>query len=143
MSSLKKFLKKIKILFIKNLKLLLLGSILIFVPVYIYSEMFFPWFFGERWMISGTVVKLMVPLLALRFISNPLSFILLSLRKHKLELILQNIFLIWNVLLWTSIFFFRLNFLESIELLSLGLGIYYFLNIIVLLRIILNLEINN
>lgn len=121
-----------KKLFYKNFKILIISSILIFTPIYFLSEDIFPLVFGDKWQISGTIVKLMVPLLALRYISNPLSFILITLGKQKIELKLQILFLFWNVAIWIIITLFSFSFISTIYFYSLALSSYYLFVIVYL-----------
>ena len=82
-------------------KKLLFLSIIPSVIIYIYSVDIFVIVFGEQWKIAGEYAQVLVPMLFLRFISNPLSFMFYIGEKQPLNLLLQ-----FTTLIAVSIIFY-------------------------------------
>jgi len=76
--------------FFKLLALSLVPSIVI----YVYAIDIFTFVFGEQWSESGVYARLLVPMLFLRFISSPLSFMLFIGDRQELNLFGNFLFLI-------------------------------------------------
>ena len=81
-------------IYIATFKKLFLLSIIPSVLIYIFSVDIFVIVFGEKWKIAGEYAQILVPMLFLRFISNPLSFMFYIGEKQKLNLLLQFLTLI-------------------------------------------------
>lgn len=81
-------------IYIATFKKLFLLSIIPSVLIYIFSVDIFMIVFGEKWNIAGEYAQILVPMLFLRFISNPLSFMFYIGEKQKLNLLLQFLTLI-------------------------------------------------
>ena len=120
---------ELKNLFKKNLIMLTTTALIIFTPIFIYVEDFFPILFGNEWKSTGYIIKILTPLLVMKFISNPISFVLYSLKKQKIELCMQLIFLFLNVSVWCLSLTLHLNFEYSLKLYSFSLAAYYALSI--------------
>lgn len=80
-------------------RLLQIGVIPISI-VTIYGDLLFPIIFGEEWRDSGVFAQIISPWLLLSFIASPLTTVLVTLRKQRINLIFN-----------TSIFVFRILFL--------------------------------
>ena len=90
-----------------------------------FIEDFIIFFYGENWITSAKLQKLL-PVLALRLISNPLSFSIYLKEKQLINLV------IYSILIFILIYIFFLN-LESIvvvKLISLLFSFFYIFYII-------------
>lgn len=111
-------------------KLVLIG----FVPsvfLYCFSTELFVFVFGDNWTIAGEYAQILTPMLFLRFVSSPLSFMFYIGEKQKLNLLMQTVLLI--IILY-SFFIFNNpeNIILSISILS---SIFYIFQIVVSAKI--------
>lgn len=103
--------EKIKTIFIETLKKIFLvgfGPALIFIII---APKLFLFLFGQEWVDAGHYAQILTPLAFIKFISSPLSYILIFMEKHSLIFKLQMLFLILN-----SISLYLSSFYLSIEL---------------------------
>lgn len=77
--------KEIKYIFL----FLLLISIIFFIIIFLFAEILFKFIFGERWIKSGIYAKYMIFYACTLLSINPLSSILISLRKLKINSLWQ------------------------------------------------------
>lgn len=99
--------------FLKLFILALFPSIIL----YFFSVEIFIFVFGENWSIAGEFLKIMIPMLFIKFISSPLSFMLYIGEKQNVNMYSQMLFLIvivisfligsdeYEVISYISIFF--------------------------------------
>lgn len=80
-----------KKIYLKTLKTLILLTVIPSFLLFIFIEDMFLFFFGNDWKDSGTFAKILIPALALRFIVNPLSFMIYIAEKQKANLILMTL----------------------------------------------------
>ncbi|WP_187312921.1 oligosaccharide flippase family protein [Candidatus Williamhamiltonella defendens] len=76
-------------IYIKNFKILLIGSLVFVFVMFFLSETLFVIAFGEQWRFSGTIVIWMLPYFALAFVASPLSYIVYISNKQYLDLFWQ------------------------------------------------------
>ena len=75
-------------------KKLIVVSLISFVPLYFIVEDLFVFVFGENWRLAGAYAMILIPLIAVQFISSALSGIFNVFEKQKVVLIWQVILLI-------------------------------------------------
>lgn len=90
-----------KIMF-DSLFLILISSFVPFVLLYMFIEDLMIIFLGENWTIAAKFAKILVPSLFFRFISYPLSYIILLKQKQHINLLFNIISLIIVVILFSS-----------------------------------------
>ncbi len=83
-----------KAVYISTFKKLFILSIFPSLLLYFYAVELFVFVFGEEWRVSGEYTKIMVPMLLLRFVSSPLSFMLYVGEKQHLNFYSQGLFLV-------------------------------------------------
>jgi O-antigen/teichoic acid export membrane protein len=71
------------------LVLMLFASLLLLVPVVVFVPVLFPIVFGQQWGQSGHLIQAMAFLLAVRFISSPLSYVWIVRGKQKMDMFWQ------------------------------------------------------
>ncbi|WP_349280594.1 lipopolysaccharide biosynthesis protein [Polaromonas hydrogenivorans] len=71
------------------LALMILISVVLLVPTVLIVPELFPLIFGKQWNQSGYLIRVMVFLLAVRFISSPLSYIWIIRGKQKMDFLWQ------------------------------------------------------
>lgn len=98
------------------LALIVMGSTPTIV-LYFTIESVFLFLFGEEWKVAGEYAKILLPALLLRFVANPLSFILYITEK-------QHINLIGMIVLLVLVSFFSFTANSHIELIT-GISISY------------------
>lgn len=106
-------------------KLFLLG----FVPsllIYIFATDIFGFVFGESWRVSGEYAEILAPMLFLRFVSSPLSFMLYIGEKQLLNLYTQ--FALFLMVLFS--FYLSETTKESVYLIAISYSIFYLVHII-------------
>jgi len=111
-------------------KLVLIG----FVPsvfLYYFSIELFVFVFVDNWTIAGEYAQILAPMLFLRFVSSPLSFMFYIGEKQKLNLLMQTVLLI---MILSSFFIFNnpKNIILSISILS---SIFYIFQIVISAKI--------
>ena len=115
-----------KDIYLKTLKKLFLLSFIPSIILYIYAIDIFTFIFGNKWSISGEYVRILIPMLFLRFISSPLSFMLYIGEKQELNLFGNFLFLVGTVLS----FYFASTPLETVVYLSYSFSFIYLMYII-------------
>lgn len=113
--------------FLNTSAVLILLSILGFGVLWFVSEPLFALVFGQRWLRSGTFVKLLIPMYAARFIVTGLMHGFIITDKQLLKVILQSFFMIEVII----INYLTQKYILSIEIfLSLVNWCYFFTYII-------------
>lgn len=115
-----------KSIFIKTFKLLLLISIPSTIFLFFSIEYLISFFFGTKWLESAYYAQILLPSLALRFISNPLSFMLYIGQKQQWNLIIMLIqfFSIIGAFLYFN------DAISVIYAISASLSLTYFIHIV-------------
>ena len=121
----------VKRLYSATFKKLFLLSIIPSVIIYVYSVDIFVIVFGEKWSVAGEYAKILVPMLFLRFISNPLSFMFYIGEKQKLNLVLQFLAFI-GVLLS---FYLANTAIEVVQCLTVVFSLFYILQLYISAKI--------
>ena len=112
--------------FKKTFKTILIIIIFPLILGVFFIEDFIIFFYGENWITSAKIAKILLPVLALRLISNPLSFSIYLKEKQLINLV------IYSILIFILIYIFFLN-LESIvvvKIISLLFSFFYIFYII-------------
>ena len=109
------------------LALMILISVFLLVPTVLIVPEFFPLIFGKQWDQSGYLIRVMVFLLAVRFISSPLSYIWIIRGKQKMDFLWQiGLFLISAAAFVFSHFLFQdESLLRTLLLYSTMAGLWY------------------
>lgn len=89
--------KSCRVIYIKTLKLLCLGSILFVFGVIVFGEVIFSFAFGSEWSAAGIYALWLLPMFALRFIASPLSYTIYIVEKLHLDLLWQIVLLIVTI----------------------------------------------
>lgn len=76
-----------KSIYIRTFKWLFLMSVIPSIFIYVLIEDLFSFVFGKEWQVAGVYAKIMLPALMLRFIANPLGFMMYVAEKQKWNLI--------------------------------------------------------
>jgi O-antigen/teichoic acid export membrane protein len=115
-----------KMIFIKTFKWLAIMSLLPSLLLFFVIEDVFAFVFGKDWVMAGTYAKIMLPALSIRFIANPLSFMIYVAEKQ-----------FWNLITMIALalgvflsFFFANNPLEVIQGISLTYAVYYLFHLV-------------
>lgn len=110
-----------KQIYISTFKKLFILSFFPSLLLYFFAIDIFIFVFGETWKIAGEYAKILSPMLFLRFISSPLSFMLYIGEKQHINLLGNGFFLFLTILS----FYFSRNALETIYLLSFSYSFIY------------------
>ena len=86
--------KSTKLIYFKTLRTLIFISLPIALFLFFFSENLFSIIFGENWIILGRYIKYLVPAFFMRFITSPLSTILIVKKQIKLLSIWKTIYFI-------------------------------------------------
>jgi O-antigen/teichoic acid export membrane protein len=103
--------------FIKLLVLSLMPSVVL----YIYAVDIFTLIFGQNWAVSGEYARILIPMLTIRFVSSPLSFMLYIGEKQEWNLLGNMLFLTGTLLS----FYFASSALETVIYLSYSFSFIY------------------
>lgn len=118
-------------IYLKTFKKLLILAFVMAIFLFFFIEDIFSIVFGEEWAVAGNYAFLMIPMLFLRFISNPLSFMFYIGEKQKLNMILQ-LFLFLGII---SCFYIGTSDTSVVILLSATFSAFYITQIIVSAKI--------
>lgn len=116
-----------KLIFIKTFKWLLLISLIPSVVFFFTIKGVFVNFFGDEWIIAGEYGQILLPSLMIRFIANPLSFMIYIAEKQKINLFLM-------IILFVSVivtFLIDLDHFQVVKAISFIYFIYYLLHLII------------
>lgn len=116
-----------KSIYIKTIKKLIILGFIPFLFSLIFIVDIFVFFFGEEWYKAGEYAQIMMPMLYLRFISNPLSYMFYIGEKQRTNLILQMLLI---AMIITSFFVFK-DDKSVVVSLSLSFGIFYIVQILI------------
>jgi O-antigen/teichoic acid export membrane protein len=86
---------------------------------------FFIFFFGKEWDIAGKYAQILIPSLALKFITNPLSFMLYIAEKQRWNFLIM-IFLVLGIIIS---FLLGDSHLKVVKGISITLTFYYILHL--------------
>lgn len=115
-----------RIIFKKTFYLLILLALPMGITLYFFIEDLIVLIFGESWCEAGVIAKMLIPALTLRFIANPLSFVIYIADKQFLNF-LTMIALLIGVLISL---FYNQTFQSAVCGISLTYCVYYSLHII-------------
>ena len=93
---------KLRKVMLDSLVLILISSFVPFVLLFLFVEDLIIIFLGENWTTAAKFAKILVPSLFFRFISYPLSYIILLKQKQHINLVFNIISLIIVVILFSS-----------------------------------------
>ena len=102
--------------------------------MYFWVEDFFAFVFGEPWREAGVYAQILIPALFLRFIANPLSFMIYIAEKQ-----------VWNFVCMVALFAMILGSLlvsqdpiQAVMLISSAYTVYYLLHLMLSFKLAIN-----
>ncbi|MGF2065810.1 lipopolysaccharide biosynthesis protein [Enterococcus gallinarum] len=123
--------------FYSTLKKFLILVTLIAIPMvlflYYLSPTIFSVFFGKDWRVSGEFVRYLAPMYGIRLIVSSVSVSLIVANKQQLELVLQALFIIYNIVIFFVARFFTLMPNIFLVLISIGYSFIYLLFLILII----------
>ena len=102
--------------------LMILPLVIVFV---LWGPQLFVFFFGEDWVIAGQYARYLAPFMAMRFVVNPLSYLIDVKLKLKQQLAFNVIYLL-SILCLFGIFWSHFDHFQLIKLYALSSFIIYF-----------------
>ncbi|MFA1822250.1 lipopolysaccharide biosynthesis protein [Virgibacillus oceani] len=118
--------------FISTAILLIVISIIGFLLLWFFAEPLFSIVYGEEWMRSGTFVKILIPLFAIRFVVTGLMHGFIISGKQLVKLTLQLLFIVIALVIYFIVKNQNLSIEEFLELINIGYFILYSILFIVL-----------
>ncbi|WP_203577894.1 type 8 capsular polysaccharide synthesis protein Cap8K, partial [Staphylococcus aureus] len=103
-------------LLLKFSSTLVIVSIILYVPLYLFSEELVNILLGHSWVDAITVIKIVIPLFVIRLIVSTVSLSVIVLQKQQLELILQALFLIGTTVTFVISKMLNLTFLNFVSI---------------------------
>ncbi|HCY6369346.1 TPA: type 8 capsular polysaccharide synthesis protein Cap8K [Staphylococcus aureus] len=103
-------------LLLKFSSILVIVSIILYVPLYLFSEELVNILLGHSWVDAITVIKIVIPLFVIRLIVSTVSLSVIVLQKQQLELILQALFLIGTTATFVISKMLNLTFLNFVSI---------------------------
>jgi O-antigen/teichoic acid export membrane protein len=116
-----------KEIYLKTFKWLLLISLIPSIVLFFFIEDLFVFFFGPEWVQAGTYAKILLPSLTIKFLVNPLSFMIYVAEKQKWNLFIM-IFLVSGMIMS---FYLADNPKGVVEFISITLIIYYIIHLFI------------
>ncbi|PNZ59524.1 capsular biosynthesis protein [Staphylococcus aureus] len=105
--------------------ILVIVSIILYVPLYLFSEELVNILLGHSWVDAITVIKIVIPLFVIRLIVSTVSLSVIVLQKQQLELILQALFLIGTTATFVISKMLNLTFLNFVSINTIVLIVSY------------------
>lgn len=130
-------------LLLKFSSTLVIVSIILYVPLYLFSEELVNILLGHSWVDAITVIKIVIPLFVIRLIVSTVSLSVIVLQKQQLELILQALFLIGTTVTFVISKMLNLTFLNFVSINTAVLIVSYMIFFIVLYYFAKNKQFKN
>ncbi|EHT80584.1 type 8 capsular polysaccharide synthesis protein Cap8K [Staphylococcus aureus] len=130
-------------LLLKFSSTLVIVSIILYVPLYLFSEELVNILLGNSWVDAITVIKIVIPLFVIRLIVSTVSLSVIVLQKQQLELILQALFLIGTTVTFVISKMLNLTFLNFVSINTAVLIVSYMIFFIALYYFAKNKQFKN
>ncbi|HDR3141695.1 TPA: type 8 capsular polysaccharide synthesis protein Cap8K [Staphylococcus aureus] len=130
-------------LLLKFSSILVIVSIILYVPLYLFSEELVNILLGHSWVDAITVIKIVIPLFVIRLIVSTVSLSVIVLQKQQLELILQALFLIGTSVTFVISKMLNLTFLNFVSINTVVLILSYMIFFIALYYFAKNKQFKN
>ncbi|PZG75927.1 capsular biosynthesis protein [Staphylococcus aureus] len=130
-------------LLLKFSSILVIVSIILYVPLYLFSEELVNILLGHSWVDAITVIKIVIPLFVIRLIVSTASLSVIVLQKQQLELILQALFLIGTTVTFVISKMLNLTFLNFVSINTVVLILSYMIFFIALYYFAKNKQFKN
>ncbi|HCZ1101798.1 TPA: type 8 capsular polysaccharide synthesis protein Cap8K [Staphylococcus aureus] len=130
-------------LLLKYSSILVIVSIILYVPLYLFSEELVNILLGHSWVDAITVIKIVIPLFVIRLIVSTVSLSVIVLQKQQLELILQALFLIGTTVTFVISKMLNLTFLNFVSINTVVLIVSYMIFFIALYYFAKNKQFKN
>ncbi|HDM8862208.1 TPA: type 8 capsular polysaccharide synthesis protein Cap8K [Staphylococcus aureus] len=130
-------------LLLKFSSTLVIVSIILYVPLYLFSEELVNILLGHTWVDAITVIKIVIPLFVIRLIVSTVSLSVIVLQKQQLELILQALFLIGTTVTFVISKMLNLTFLNFVSINTAVLIVSYMIFFIALYYFAKNKQFKN
>lgn len=130
-------------LLLKFSSILVIVSIILYVPLYLFSEELVNILLGHSWVDAITVIKIVIPLFVIRLIVSTVSLSVIVLQKQQLELILQALFLIGTTATFVISKMLNLTFLNFVSINTVVLIVSYMIFFIALYYFAKNKQLKN
>lgn len=130
-------------LLLKFSSILVIVSIILYVPLYLFSEELVNILLGHSWVDAITVIKIVIPLFVIRLIVSTVSLSVIILQKQQLELILQALFLIGTTATFVISKMLNLTFLNFVSINTVVLIVSYMIFFIALYYFAKNKQFKN
>ncbi|HDY4439295.1 TPA: type 8 capsular polysaccharide synthesis protein Cap8K [Staphylococcus aureus] len=130
-------------LLLKFSSTLVIVSIILYVPLYLFSEELVNILLGHSWVDTITVIKIVIPLFVIRLIVSTVSLSVIVLQKQQLELILQALFLIGTTVTFVISKMLNLTFLNFVSINTAVLIVSYMIFFIALYYFAKNKQFKN
>ncbi|EOD7799907.1 type 8 capsular polysaccharide synthesis protein Cap8K [Staphylococcus aureus] len=130
-------------LLLKFSSILVIVSIILYVPLYLFSEELVNILLGHSWVDAITVIKIVIPLFVIRLIVSTVSLSVIVLQKQQLELILQALFLIGTTATFVISKMLNLTFSNFVSINTVVLIVSYMIFFIALYYFAKNKQFKN
>lgn len=130
-------------LLLKFSSILVIVSIILYVPLYLFSEELVNILLGHSWVDAITVIKIVIPLFVIRLFVSTVSLSVIVLQKQQLELILQALFLIGTTVTFVISKMLNLTFLNFVSINTVVLIVSYMIFFIALYYFAKNKQFKN
>lgn len=130
-------------LLLKFSSILVIVSIILYMPLYLFSEELVNILLGHSWVDAITVIKIVIPLFVIRLIVSTVSLSVIVLQKQQLELTLQALFLIGTTVTFVISKMLNLTFLNFVSINTVVLIVSYMIFFIALYYFAKNKQFKN
>lgn len=120
-----------KALFLSTFKYLILLSIFPFLILYIISPYVFVYVFGKDWAVAGEYAQILIPMFFVKFITMPLSSVIVLAGKNKLDFFWQLSFLLVSF----GAFYINSDILDILSYISVSFSLLYAVSFLINLNL--------
>ncbi|WP_368863206.1 oligosaccharide flippase family protein [Staphylococcus hominis] len=111
---------------------LIVLSIILYVPFYFLSGSLVNLILGKQWIETIIIMKITIPLFAIRLIVSTVSLAVVVIKKQQIELLLQAAFVVGTIITFYISKLYKFDFINFVKLNTLALIISYFLFYLIL-----------
>ncbi|WP_195480544.1 oligosaccharide flippase family protein [Lactiplantibacillus plantarum] len=119
----------------KTLKILIVFIIPFMILLFIFAPLVFEIVFGEKWVISGKIVRILVPMFTARLIVDSLTSAYIIKSKQFIELIIQIGLLGFELTVYFIAITLKINIYDFLKIISIVYTAVYLLNFIIIVRL--------
>ena len=98
-----------------NIFFLFIMGLFFFIFFFLLSERLIPFFFGDKWIQSILICKILSIGMVFKLVVSPLTMTFIALKKIKSSAVMQYFYFLGNILICSVVFYFKIPFIDSLK----------------------------